>query len=80
MVRSLVHRCDFNKRRRLKERNKRIIIASLKRFSDVIDDLELSEIPVQGSRCTWRSRPNNGKASKLDAFLFCSARSELDEG
>ena len=43
---------------------------SMRRFFDVIEELGLTDIPLQGGLFTWRGGRNNGSMSRLDRFLF----------
>ena len=42
---------------------------SMRRFSEVVEDLELRNYPLQGSPFTWRGGLNNWSQSRLDRFL-----------
>ena len=50
------------------------ISSSMRRFSDVIADLELRDIPLQGGPFTWRGGRNNCSMSKLDHFPISDDR------
>ena len=41
----------------------------MRRFSKVIDDLEMKDLPLQGGSFTWRGGLNNQSQSGLDRFL-----------
>ena len=41
----------------------------MRRFSKVIDDLEMKDLPLQGGSFTWRGWLNNQSQSGLDRFL-----------
>ncbi|RVW90110.1 Transposon TX1 uncharacterized 149 kDa protein [Vitis vinifera] len=61
---------DFNVIRLLGERNRiSRLSAAMRRFSEVIDDLELRDFPLQGGSFTWRGGLNNQTQSRLDRFL-----------
>ena len=45
------------------------ITCSMRRFAQVIDDLELKYIPAQGDPFTWRGGQNNCRMARLDRFL-----------
>ncbi|KAL6332090.1 hypothetical protein AAG906_020771 [Vitis piasezkii] len=74
---SVVHRGDFNVIRFLGERNSISRLSSaMRRFSEIIEDLELRDLPLQGGSFTWRGGLNNQfKVFYLDLFLttaqFC---------
>ncbi|RVW13055.1 Transposon TX1 uncharacterized 149 kDa protein [Vitis vinifera] len=42
---------------------------SMRRFSEVIDDLDLRDLPLQGGPFTWSGGLNNQAMSRLDRFL-----------
>ena len=42
---------------------------SMRRFSEVIDDLDLRDLPLQGGPFTWNGGLNNQAMSRLDRFL-----------
>ena len=42
----------------------------MRRFSQVTDELELKDIPMQGDLFTWKGGPNNGRMARLDRFLI----------
>ena len=53
--------------------------SSMRRFSEVIEDLGLRDIPLQGGPFTWRGKEgggggggggDSGSMSRLDRFLF----------
>ena len=46
------------------------ISSSMRRFSKVIEDLGLRDIPLQGGPFTWRGGRNSGSMSRLDCLLF----------
>ncbi|KAL6320089.1 hypothetical protein AAG906_004598 [Vitis piasezkii] len=41
----------------------------MRRFSEIIEDLELRDLPLQGGSFTWRDDLNNQSHSRLDRFL-----------
>ncbi|RVX03347.1 Transposon TX1 uncharacterized 149 kDa protein [Vitis vinifera] len=43
--------------------------ASMRRFTEVVEDLELRDYPLQGGLFTWRGGLNNQSQSRLDRFL-----------
>ena len=43
--------------------------ASTRRFSEVVEDLELRDFPLQGGPFTWRGRLNKQSHSRLNRFL-----------
>ena len=70
MGRSVVYRGGFNVIRFPSERNNDgRITGSMRRFAQVIDDLELKDIPTQGDSFTWRGGQHNCRMAKLDRFL-----------
>ena len=44
--------------------------ASMRRFSEVIEDLGMRDIPLQGGLFTWRGGRDNGSMSIIDRFLI----------
>ena len=61
---------DFNITRFPNERSREgRITGSMRRFSQVIDDLELRDFPVQGGQYTWKGGLNNCRMARLDRFL-----------
>ena len=42
---------------------------SMRRFSEIIEDLGLRDIPLQGGPFTWRGGRNNCSMSRIDRFL-----------
>lgn len=69
---------DFNVvRYPLEKSMKERINFVMRRFSEVIDYLELCDIPLQGGRFTWRGGRNIEVASRLDRFLFYNAWTEI---
>ena len=43
--------------------------SSMRRFSEVIDDLDLRDLPLQGGPFTWSGGLNNQAMTKIDRFL-----------
>ena len=43
--------------------------SSIRRFSEVIDDLDLRDLPLQGGSFTWSGELNSQAMSRLDRFL-----------
>ena len=41
----------------------------MRRFSHIIDELELRDLPIQGGRYTWKGGLNNQRMAKFDRFL-----------
>ncbi|WKA08526.1 hypothetical protein VitviT2T_026242 [Vitis vinifera] len=61
---------DFNMIRYPEERSRGgELSASMKRFTEVVEDLELRDYPLQGGLFTWRGGLNNQSQSRLDRFL-----------
>ena len=61
---------DFNLVRFPEERSRRGgLTASMRRFSEVVEDLELRDYPLRGGPFTWRGGLNNRVQSRLDRFL-----------
>ena len=61
---------DFNMIRFLNERRRRgRVSSSMRRFSKVINDLDLRDFPFQGGLYTWSGGLNNQTMSRLDHFL-----------
>ena len=42
---------------------------SMRRFSEIIEDLGLRDIPLQGGPFTWRGGRNNCSMPRIDRFL-----------
>lgn len=62
---------DFNVVRFLVESSRRgRLTYSMRRFSEVIEDLELRDLPLQGGSFTWKGGLNNQSHSRLDRFLI----------
>ena len=61
---------DFNVIRFPKERNRvGKISSSMRRFSHIIDELELKDLPLQGGSFIWRGGLDNQRMARLDKFL-----------
>ena len=61
---------DFNMIRYPEERRRGgELSASMRRFTEVVEDLELRDYPLQGGLFTWRGGLNNQSQSRLDRFL-----------
>ena len=45
------------------------VSSSMRRFSEVIDELELRDLPLQGGPFTWSGGLNNQTMSRIDRFL-----------
>ena len=43
--------------------------SSMRRFSEVIDDLEMVDLPMSGGNFTWRGGMPNQTMARLDRFL-----------
>ena len=62
---------DFNVIRDPRERNREgSFTQSMRRFSQVTDELKLKDIPMQGGIYTWKGGPNNGRMARLDRYLL----------
>ena len=46
------------------------LTGGMRRFSNVIEDLELRDLPLQGGPFTWSGGLNNLSKSRLDRFLI----------
>ena len=42
---------------------------SMRRFSDILNDLGLHDLPLQGGPYTWRGGLNGRSKSRLDRFV-----------
>ena len=61
---------DFNVIRFLGERNSISRLSSaMRRFSEIIEGLELRDLPLQGGSFMWRGGLNNQIQSRLDIFI-----------
>ena len=57
---------DLNVTRFPDERNKEgRILSSMRRFSQVIEELELKDLPLQGGPYTWKGGLNSQKDGKI---------------
>ena len=54
--------------------------ASIKRFTKVVEDLELRDYPLQGGPFTWRGGLNNQSQSRLDRFLVTDDWDRMFDG
>ena len=62
---------DFNMIRFPSERSRGGRLSSaMRRFSEVVQDLELRDLPLQGGLFTWSGGFNNWLKSKIDRFLI----------
>ena len=62
---------DFNDIRFPGERNREgRIQRSMRRFSQIIDELELKDLPIQRGQYTWKGGLNNQRMARLNRFLF----------
>ena len=43
---------------------------AMRRFSQIIDELELKDMPLQGGVFTWTGGPGNQRMARLDRFLI----------
>ena len=43
--------------------------SAMRRFLEVIEDLELRDLPLQGGHFTWSGGLNNQSKSRIDRFL-----------
>ena len=43
---------------------------SMRRFTEIMEDLELRDLPLQGGVFSWRGRLNSQSKSWLDRFLI----------
>ena len=50
---------------------------AMHRFSEVIEDLELRDLPLLGGSFTWRGGLHSYRKSRLDWFLISSQWEEL---
>ncbi|RVW80244.1 hypothetical protein CK203_044823 [Vitis vinifera] len=61
---------DFNVILSLRERsNQGRLTSAMRRFAQVVDELELIDLPLQGGVLTWSGGRNNQAWAKLDRFL-----------
>ena len=62
---------DFNVLRFLGERNRKgRWTGAFRRFSQIIDELELKDLPLQGGVFTWTGGLGNQRMARLDIFLI----------
>ena len=62
---------DFNEIRFPGKRNwGSRIQRSMRRFSKIIEELELKDLPIQGGQYTWKGGLNNQRMARLDRFLI----------
>ena len=72
---------DFNLVRFLEEHSRGGgLTASMRRFSEVVEDLELRDFPLMGGPFTWRGGLNNQAQSRLDRFLVTDKWDSLFNG
>ena len=61
---------DFNMIKFLFKRSRGGRLSSaMRRFLEVIEDLELRDLPLQGGHFTWSGGLNNQSKSRIDRFL-----------
>ena len=61
---------DFNIIRFPNERNREgKLLGYMRRFSQVLDDLELKDLPLQGGLFNWKGGPSNTRMARLDRFI-----------
>ena len=62
---------DFNVLRFPGERNREgRWMGAMRRFSQIIDELKLKDLPLQGGVFTWTGGPGNQRMARLDRFLI----------
>ena len=62
---------DFNVIHFPGERNRESrIMGPMRRFSRIIDEQELKDLPIQGGSYTWKGGHNNHRMTRLDRFLI----------
>ncbi|RVW80668.1 Transposon TX1 uncharacterized 149 kDa protein [Vitis vinifera] len=72
---------DFNLVRFPEERSRGGgLTASMRRFSEVVEDLELRDYPLRGGPFTWRGGLNNRVQSRLDRFLVTDSWDNMFNG
>ena len=72
---------DFNITRFIKEMSwGSKLTRGMRRFSNVIEDLELRDLPLQGGPYTWSGGLNNLSKSRLDRFLVYEEWESLFSG
>ena len=60
---------DFNVVRIPCESNRGRLTMSMRRFTEIVQDLELRDLPLQRGLFTWRGGLNSQSKSRLDRFL-----------
>ncbi|RVW85679.1 Transposon TX1 uncharacterized 149 kDa protein [Vitis vinifera] len=69
---------DFNVTLSMRERsNQGRLTSAMRRFAQVVDELELIDLPLQGGMLTWSGGRNNQAWARLDRFLV--TQSWLDQ-
>ncbi|RVW96466.1 hypothetical protein CK203_029756 [Vitis vinifera] len=53
---------------------------AMRRFAQVVDDLELLDLPLQGGVFSWSGGRNNQSWARLDCFLVTQSRLDLFRG
>ena len=48
----------------------RRLIGVMIKFLQIIDELELKDIPFRGGQYTWKAGLNNSRMARLDRFLI----------
>ena len=72
---------DFNAIRFPEERSKGDSLnGAMRRFSEVLEDLELRDLPLQGGIFMWSGGRNNQTKSRLDHFLIFEEWEDLFSG
>ena len=62
---------DFNMIRFLSERSRGGRLSQeMRRFSEVVEELDLRDLPLQGGSFTWCGGLNNRSKSRIDRFLI----------
>ena len=61
---------DFNITLFSRERsNQRRMNSAMRKFAEIVDDLGLMDLPLQGGEFTWNGGQNNQAWARLDRFL-----------
>lgn len=60
---------DFNVVRFLGEHIGAFMLSAMRRFTEIIDNLQLRDLPLLGGSFTWSEGLNNQAHSRLDHFL-----------
>ena len=61
---------DFNITLFPRERSsQRIISSAMRKFAEIVNDLGLVDLPLQGGECSWNEGQNNQTWARLDRFL-----------